>query len=70
MRRQLSVIALEKGTTMVDVAIGWLCCQPGVTPIIGARHPNEVAGVARRSLDLEPQHLTRLDQIGLEPSAE
>ena len=59
-RRELTDIASQLGTTMTAVALGWVIAQPGVAAIVGARTPLEAAAtvsVAR----LDQSALDRLD---------
>ncbi len=63
-RRALTDVAGELGTTMTSVALGWVVSQPGVAAIVGARTPVEAAAavsVAR----LDQPALDRLDKAAM-----
>jgi aryl-alcohol dehydrogenase-like predicted oxidoreductase len=59
-RRALTEIATEVGTTMTSVALGWVVAHTGVSAIIGARTPAEAAAAASLP-HLDQSALDRLD---------
>ena len=62
---QMGVFAAERGISMLQVAIGWLCAQPVVSTVIaGATKPEQVrSNAAAASWHPTPEDLEILDRI-------
>ena len=61
---RLEQIAADEGITTAQLAIAWVCHQPGVTStIVGARRPEQAEQNARAGeVTLGPETLTRIEE--------
>ena len=61
----MDAVARDTGATHAQIALAWLCAQPGIAaPIASATSPEQLSElVAAASLRLEPDHLTRLSAV-------
>lgn len=62
---EVNSVAAELGVSAATVALAWVQARPGVSStLVGARTlPQLEANLAALDLDLEPDHLARLDEV-------
>ncbi|HLH45000.1 MAG TPA: aldo/keto reductase [Bryobacteraceae bacterium] len=66
----LEKFALSRGRSLLELAMSWLACQPGVASVIaGAKTPQQIQLNAQAaSWKLSPQEMEQVDRLLLQPS--